>query len=365
MVARGQRLATLERAEAGATWCGSIRRPGARGARGRARPRARGRRAAPLHRRVPLLPGRLEGADIHQHPQGLAAEHAGGLLGPRPRERRAGAAGCGLRAHLPPVREVRPRRRAGRVPLPERPPRRGPRHPRDHAPHGHGLADAVQRHLRLGLRGGVVPARRVPLEPRRGEHRVLGDRRGGGRGLPPHRQHLGALLEDHADPVPEGRDDERSLPHRRDPGGRRGGALDGCPRGSLEQLRRADGGRSRRTRPPALQPPAEPQRRDRGCADGRDAGRLHRRGDAGRADDPRWSTAAAASPSSANGRLAPPLRRVARRERRPARHPGDDVISIRHIDEEGGHVDFIACRTTPPGASSTARDSTERASRSA
>ena len=55
------------------------------------------------------------------------------------------------------------------------------------------LAHDHQRHLRLGLRGGARPARRLPLESRRPAHRVLAVRRHRRARLPPDQRHRLAL----------------------------------------------------------------------------------------------------------------------------------------------------------------------------
>ena len=65
-----------------------------------------------------------------------------------------------------------------------------------------------QRHVRLGLRGGVRPARRVPLEPRQPRDRLLALRHARRAGVLDDQQHRRALPRRHAVQVPEGRRDE-------------------------------------------------------------------------------------------------------------------------------------------------------------
>ena len=74
-----------------------------------------------------------------------------------------------------------------------------------HPAHARRLAHHHQRHLRLGLRGGAQPARRVPLEPRRAPDRLLAARRLGRARLPPDQRHRLALLLRRPGAVPQGR----------------------------------------------------------------------------------------------------------------------------------------------------------------
>ena len=53
------------------------------------------------------------------------------------------------------------------------------------AAHHRWLADQDQRHVRLGVRGGILAPRRLPLEPRRRLDRLLADGHVGDEGLLP------------------------------------------------------------------------------------------------------------------------------------------------------------------------------------
>ena len=134
---------------------------------------APGREAA-RDRRLRVVQGRHAAPALHEHEEGLAPEHARRLLGARPRQRQApqarrrgGAESSLMFAKFSPdgdARRLRPR---------QRPLRRGPRRRAGHAPDRRRLGHDRQRDLRLGVRGGVRPARRLPLEPRRQAHRLL------------------------------------------------------------------------------------------------------------------------------------------------------------------------------------------------
>ena len=122
-----------------------------------------------------------------------------------------------------------------------------------------------QRHVRLGLRGGARPARRLPLEPGRPRASPSGSstRRGVG-DLPADQRHRLALPGRHADPVPEGRHDQlRRADRRRRRRRRRRRA--GCRRPAIRAstyLRAHGVGRAtRRVVHAAAEPPAEPERR--------------------------------------------------------------------------------------------------------
>ena len=128
---------------------------------------ARGRVRAPRDRRLRLVGGRPDAARLHQHAAGLARQHARRLLGARPAA--AGAlrklGGTAPEASLMfakfspdgDARRVRARRTTSTSSA--SPTGRVTRLTRD------GSRNDDQRHDRLGLRGGVRAARRLPLEP--------------------------------------------------------------------------------------------------------------------------------------------------------------------------------------------------------
>ena len=113
-------------------------------------------------------------ADLHQHAQGLAPQHARRLLGARHRV----AASCtqlGGKARPTSLMFAKFSPDATRVGLRarQRPLRRAAGRRRDHAADHRRIGDDHQRHLGLGLRRGARGPRRLPLEPRRPPHRLL------------------------------------------------------------------------------------------------------------------------------------------------------------------------------------------------
>ena len=170
--------------------------------------------------------------------------------------------GAGAARGDPHVREVLPRRNARRLRPEERSLRRRSGERKAHPSDLGRISHDHQRHLRLGLRGRVRPARRLPLEPRRKRHRVLAFRRQRHRGVFADQRHGHALPRRHEDPVSQGRNDE---PGRQDRDrvrlGRRA-ALGGAAGRPAQHVRAADGvGQPRRGRPPAAQPAPERERR--------------------------------------------------------------------------------------------------------
>ena len=149
------------------------------------------------------------------HASGVAPPHARRLLGPRPVDRRSLAARPWLRRGTAHVRQVLARRDPRRLRLPKRRLRRATRRRRDHPGDTGRVGHADPRHVRLGVRGGVRVARRLPVEPRRRADRVLGARQLGHRRVRHHRQHQRALPDADHGPLPEGRYDELGVPHRR------------------------------------------------------------------------------------------------------------------------------------------------------
>ena len=78
------------------------------------------------------------------------------------------------------------------------------------AAHHRRLPHAHQRHLRLGVRrrADELLRRRLALEPRRQQHRLLAAQRRLGEELQPDQQHRLALLQGHPGAVPQGRRDQ-------------------------------------------------------------------------------------------------------------------------------------------------------------
>ncbi len=171
-------------------------------------PRPDSRRPAARDRRVFLVGRREEAPPLHQHEEGLAAEHARRLLGPRPRDRPAAPGRRGQARVDADVRQVLAGRHPGRLRPGQRPLGRRPRLRPDHEADLRRQRDDHQRHGRLGLRGGVRHPRRLPLEPERARHRLLALRRQRHRRLPAHRRHRHALPGRHAHPLSQGRHHE-------------------------------------------------------------------------------------------------------------------------------------------------------------
>ncbi len=88
-------------------------------------PRSRCGRNAARPRDVLLVRGRPQAPDFHEHAEGLAAEHARRLLGPRHRERQAPEARRRQAGGEPHVRQVLARRHARRLCPGQRPLGRG------------------------------------------------------------------------------------------------------------------------------------------------------------------------------------------------------------------------------------------------
>ena len=124
------------------------------------------------------------------------------------------------------LREVVARRVARGLRPRQQPVRGGPAHRRDHRAHERRVADDHQRHLRLGLRGGARPARRLRVEPRRPAHRLLPVRPDRRAGVRAHQLHRRALSVHHQVPVSEGGPDQCVGAHRRGGGGRRAHPVD-------------------------------------------------------------------------------------------------------------------------------------------
>ena len=140
-------------------------------------------------RRLRLVGRSHEAARLHQHEEGLAAEHARRLLGARSIRRHAeetGGHGAGVVAD---VREVLTGRDAGRVRPAAEPLRRRPRLGRHPAVDDGRRRRRHQRDVGLGERRGVRHPRRLPLEPRQPRHRLLAVQHGRRRALHAHQQH--------------------------------------------------------------------------------------------------------------------------------------------------------------------------------
>ena len=254
---------------------------GRRRAAGAARPEER-----PGHRRLRLVGRQRQAPHLHQHREGVAAEHARRLLGARDRVGQADAArrqGAGLDAD---VRQVLTRCHPRRLRARQRPVRRAAGRRPDHAADDHRLGDDHQRHLGLGLRGGTGRARRLPLEPRRPPHRLLAVRHLGRRHLHAAQQHRQRLPGRDEDPVSQARFDQLGGADRRRRGRRRRHDLDADARRSARQLpgpARVAG--RRRARHPAAEPAAEPA----GPAQRRRPHRPRSRGSSAIAPRPGWT----------------------------------------------------------------------------
>ena len=223
-----------------------------------------------------------------------------------------------------------------------------------------------QRHLRLGLRRGARPARRVSLEPGRPPDRLLAVRHDRDRRLHADQRHRLAVSRADADPVSQGRHDQLRGPRRR---GRRGGRTDdlgaGAGRSAQHLLPRiewaADG------RALAVQQLNRLQNRnDVLIADPRTGAvkRAHR--DESKAwvdvaDEFTWlDERPGVSVGEREGRLASP---VPGRDRRQRRAAGHEVRRRRHRDERGRREGRAGCtssrrRRRPPSSISIAPGST-------
>ena len=138
------------------------------------------RQAAPVQR-LHRVGRRPPDALRHQRPADDDPEDRVRLLDARQGERRLAQARRHRRGR-PAVREAVARRLARGLRPRQQPVCRRPAHRRDDGAHERRVADDYQRHLRLGLRRGIGPARRIPVEPGRQAHRLLPvrpDRRAG------------------------------------------------------------------------------------------------------------------------------------------------------------------------------------------
>ncbi len=217
-------------------------------------------------RRLRVVQGRLAPARLHQHQEGLAQEHARRLLGPGAGERQAPQSRRRGARVVVDVRQVLARRKAGGLRPRQQHLRPEPRRLADLAADGRRLRHGRQRNLRLGVRGGVRPPRRLPLEPRRPVDRVLALRHERRRSVLADQRHRHALSGGDDDPVSEGRhrqlggEDRRRRDHRV---GQPAHPVPGASGRPAEYLRaaRGVGRRHGRAHRPAAQPAAEHQRR--------------------------------------------------------------------------------------------------------
>ena len=178
---------------------------------------ARRRASKPLDdRRLRLVGRRREAADLHQHAEGVAPEHARRLLGARTSRAAASSKlGASAPAVVADVREVLAgRARASATCAATTSTSSGSTTAR-HAADDRRIGDDHQRHVGLGLRRGVRRARRLPLEPRRHVDRLLAVRQHRRRHLLADQQHRLALSDDHEDSVSEGRHDQLRRARRR------------------------------------------------------------------------------------------------------------------------------------------------------
>ncbi len=158
-------------------------------ARARLRARARPGAEAARDRRLRVVEGRQAPAALHEYEESLAPQHARRLLGARAGNRPAPQARRGRPRILADVRQVLARRRPRGLRARQRSLGRGRRLGQGHAADLRRVGHDRQRDVRLGLRRGVRPARRVPLEPGRREHRLLALRHEQCREVFPHQRH--------------------------------------------------------------------------------------------------------------------------------------------------------------------------------
>ena len=119
-----------------------------------------------------------------------------------------------------------------------------------------------QRHVGLGLRGGVRPARRLPLEPRRQATSRSGSSTRAASASSADQRHRHALPDRHDIPYPKAGTTNSAVQDRRRRRRRRRAALARAARRPAQHLRRRgwSGSDHGRARPPAAQPPPEHQR---------------------------------------------------------------------------------------------------------
>ena len=224
---------------------------------GAARPESTAR-----HRRLRVVGGRQAAADLHQHAEGVAREHARRLLGAR---RRASGDAAGRSAAQAPrasslmFAKFSPDAHARRLRPRQQHLRRAPRRRAKSRAHDGRIRDDDQRHVRLGLRGRARRPRRLPLEPGRPSHRLLAVRHDRRRHLLADQRHRHAVSDDHAHPVSEGRDHELRGAHRRGQRRRRQDTWMQDARRSARTLPRAARlDRREHRRDPAAESAAEP-----------------------------------------------------------------------------------------------------------
>ena len=135
-----------------------------------------------------------EAADLHQHAEGVAAEHARRLLG-ADTSRSGGARSRSAPAHprVADVREVLARCDARRLRARQQHLRRAARRRPRHAADDRRIGNDHQRHVGLGLRRRVRRSRRLPLQPGRQVDRLLAVRQHRRRHLLADQQHRHAV----------------------------------------------------------------------------------------------------------------------------------------------------------------------------
>ena len=158
--------------------------------------------------------------------------------------------------------------------------RRAARRPVGHPPHHRRRLAARERHERLGLRGGVQPARRLPLVARWREDRLLAFRHDRRRHLPHDEQHRLGLPFTVPIQYPLVGTTNSAVTRRRRLRPRRRHHLDPARRRRPAELSPLDGvGRVEGAAPAAHEPPAEHRRpAARRRLDRRGPHRLHREG---------------------------------------------------------------------------------------
>ena len=206
--------------------------PAVEGAQGRERPRPvrRGRQERGPRRRGEADPARREGAargprvrpvegprpgaDLHQLGEGVAAEHPRRLLDLPPLDRPAREARRRCQALDADVRQAFARWHPRRVRSREQPVRRAGCGRPGRRAHGGRLGAGHQRHLRLGVRGGVLLPRRLAVESRRQAGRVLAARHPRREDVHSDRQHERSLPGPEDVRVPQDRRAELGVPGR-------------------------------------------------------------------------------------------------------------------------------------------------------